>query len=66
MINEDWEMEYQKNLIFVQEDVEQLKQEIYPLLQPVATIEVVDEDDILEQLKHAIKVRAISHKGSLA
>ena len=66
MINEDWEMEYQKNLIFVQEDVEQLKQEIYPLLHPVATIEVVDEDDILEQLKHATKVRAISHKGSLA
>ena len=64
MINEDWEMEFQKNLLYLQEEIEELKQEIYPLMQPVATIEVVDEDDILERLKDATKVRTISHQGN--
>lgn len=64
MINEDWEMEFQKNFVYLQEEIEELKQEIYPLMQPVATIEVIDEDDILEKLKHADKIRTISHQGN--
>ncbi len=63
MINEDWEMEFQKDFVYLQEEIEELKQEIYPLMQPIATIEVVDEDDILERLKDATKVRTISHQG---
>ena len=62
LINEDWEMEFQKNLVYLQEDIEELKAEIYPLMnqQDVAQIVVIDEDDILESLKNGPKTRTIS------
>lgn len=62
LINEDWEMEFQKNLLYLQEDIEELKAEIYPLMnqQDIAQIVVIDEDDILESLKNGPKTRTIS------
>lgn len=64
LINEDWEMESQKDLVYLLEDIEDLKREIYPLMnqQDVAEIVVIDEDDILESLKNGPKIRTISSK----
>jgi len=59
LVNEDWEMEFSKNLVYLQEDIEDLKNEIYPLMN-TAQIVVIDEDDILESLKHGRKNRTIS------
>jgi hypothetical protein len=62
LVNEDWEMEFSKNLVYLQEDIEELKNEIYPLMnqKDTAQIVVIDEDDILESLKHGRKNRTIS------
>lgn len=64
LVNEDWEMESQKDLVYLLEDIEDLKKEIYPLMnqQDVAQIVVIDEDDILESLKNGPKIRTISSK----
>lgn len=65
LINEDWEMEFSKNLVYLQEDIEELKNEIYPLMNQtdVAQIVVIDEDDILESLKYGRKTRTVPSKG---
>lgn len=62
MITDDWEMEFQKNFVYLQEEIEELKQEIYPLMH-ATSVEVIDEDNVLEKLEHATKVRTIPHKG---
>ncbi len=62
LINEDWEYEHQRMLVYLQEDIEDAKKEIYPLIQPVAQVDVYDQDDILDILKNADKTRTVSRK----
>lgn len=46
MINEDWEFEFQKDLVYLQEDLEDLKREIYPLTSITIKAETVNESKI--------------------
>lgn len=62
LINEDWEYEHQRMLVYLQEDIEDAKKEIYPLIQPVAQVDVYDQDDILDILRNADKTRTVSRK----
>lgn len=62
LINEDWEYEHQRMLVYLQEDIEDAKKEIYPLIQPVAQVDVHDQDDILDILRNADKTRTVSRK----
>lgn len=46
MINDDWEFEFQKDLVYLQEDLEDLKREVYPLTSITIKAETVNESKI--------------------
>lgn len=60
MINDDWEHEFAKGMLYLQEDIEELKSQIYPLLHEGSTTIVVEENEISKRLKHETKLRTLS------
>ena len=55
MINEDWEMESLKDLIYLQEEMQFLKQEINEEKERLAAkILVIKEEKIREDEKHSV------------
>lgn len=46
MINDDWEFEFQKNSLYLLEEIEELKREVYPLTSITIKAETVNESKI--------------------
>lgn len=63
MINDDWEHEFAKGMLYLQEDIEELKSQIYPLLHEEPATIVVEENEISKQLQHETKLRTFPLKG---
>ena len=60
---DDYEMESIKDSVYLLEDIEDLKNQIYPLLHEEPATIVVEENEISKQLQHETKLRTFPLKG---